>query len=1319
MNKGQGFTAGALIVGAAILHPGLSGTSSPAREGGSGSSAAVAASRGATTAPVDGPWIASCNFWRPSGWTPEPALKSSPKPKQGDLDSSNDQGDVTWKLHVTAAEASTDCSDRNWGLRPATEPGSHGAITAVIATLPDPVHSSLALDFDRLVDVITQAAADNNYLVSYYWLPWTRPPESGKSPQAATAEEIRQAQEREKQPGLLILKPTDLSASDPRPNSASPKRRVIYMFLVGQTPALGVNGYQMRHALEYERVLEDTYGAELSIRDPAHGVDVIGPNNSGSADSLREALLSASLGTDPAHTRFHVVGTTSTTEAAETLKVSAEGGPARIDYVSFGEDTCLEQRVIRSLFSSHTYGHGRLALLNESGTAFGSSVAAFDCNGMRPKEDAPIVISFPREISLLRNAQREDKAATDAVSAADPYLHLSLKTSGTEDTIAHFSPELTPFSQEAQWMSIVRELKMRHVEVVSISASNILDELFLAKNIHRDLPDARVVLFEASDLLFARFGDNAPYLGTIATTAYPLVDLTPSNSARGLHDFASTWTEQFYNAVSYTLWSGESVQSLSLSSYDRPVLSPDSAEAWLRPPPLWMTVVGRDGYYPLSVVDPCSSNSSEILPVVTYLGASESGDARPTIRPKVCQAGNQEPLNSLDRVFSADRPSYPGFSWYVLCVAIVLLCITHTMLLHTASFWSPTTRDLAINWSDEPRRRAVYLHIATAMLFSISAVAAVPVFFTLRLMHLSRYTLGAALLTLAAGLLAVFPTLRRTLPFLGRPPLEVRKRVECRKNVTSDEQRNLMSEESLYPVFHGIALLSAVLIPGIWCALCADPFAASDQHLFLGRFFAYRCLYPASGVSPLIPVLLILFCWYLWAFFQTKRLRFSTNSRPLLPRRLPDTPPGLYVSEDALSACANPVHSCVFENVTCLLITRQLVRRALHRPGSAVNILLAAFYSVLFVVFVFGFPIQGLDHFLRHSFLHLTLYEFLISALFYPLLVVALTGSVRMLAIWTSLRGGLLEPLERSPLRFAFSRLTNVAWMTMFKQNGVFEYWRDMTRSNQSMRQMIHSSELGTAMASLDFARWHEVNSAKISLDQHIATLMEQIEATTPGKRRKDDRAGAWDVCGDFLSGDDLPDKDRRAFLNLMGAIECDYARFCEALLAGALIPYWIRERQEFVEAEPDAEAARGAEIYMAPKHIQLAEEFLALRYFSLIRAVLINVRQLMTFVSVSFVLALLAWNSYPFQPRQWIDWAFTALLFGLGAAVIWMFAQMHRNSILSRITGTQANELGAEFYLRLATFGAVPVLTWIASQFPAIGSGISRLLQSGLQVAK
>jgi hypothetical protein len=61
----------------------------------------------------------------------------------------------------------------------------------------------------------------------------------------------------------------------------------------------------------------------------------------------------------------------------------------------------------------------------------------------------------------------------------------------------------------------------------------------------------------------------------------------------------------------------------------------------------------------------------------------------------------------------------------------------------------------------------------------------------------------------------------------------------------------------------------------------------------------------------------------------------------------------------------------------------------------------------------------------------------------------------------------------------------------------------------------------------------------------------------------------------------------------------------------------------------------------------------------------------------------------------------------------------MHRNAILSRITETRPNELGWDFYFRVLAFGALPVLTWLAYQFPDIGNLVSKFLQPGVPVMK
>jgi hypothetical protein len=206
----------------------------------------------------------------------------------------------------------------------------------------------------------------------------------------------------------------------------------------------------------------------------------------------------------------------------------------------------------------------------------------------------------------------------------------------------------------------------------------------------------------------------------------------------------------------------------------------------------------------------------------------------------------------------------------------------------------------------------------------------------------------------------------------------------------------------------------------------------------------------------------------------------------------------------------------------------------------------------------------------------------------------------------------------------------------------------------------------------------------------------------------------------------------------LMHDIELCYAKFCQILLIGLLIPYWKKKRTGVVESETTStvplkakrslfqtkHSAGQVELHAGdscgdPLHIQVAEEFLAIRYLSLIRAVLVNMRYLMIFVSAAFVLAIVAWNSYPFQPRQNVDWFFTVLLFSLGIAIVTILVQAYRDPILSRINNKAANELGMEFYVRILSFGTVPVLTWLAYQFPDIGSAIFKFLQPGLSVLK
>jgi hypothetical protein len=205
-----------------------------------------------------------------------------------------------------------------------------------------------------------------------------------------------------------------------------------------------------------------------------------------------------------------------------------------------------------------------------------------------------------------------------------------------------------------------------------------------------------------------------------------------------------------------------------------------------------------------------------------------------------------------------------------------------------------------------------------------------------------------------------------------------------------------------------------------------------------------------------------------------------------------------------------------------------------------------------------------------------------------------------------------------------------------------------------------------------------------------------------------------------------------------MDAIESRYAEFAEGLLSGLLIPYWRDQQIGFVQAEagsPPVGGATAAKLDIRgtagdsqndaktgladPRYIQVAEEFLALRYSALIGAVLVNMRVLMLFVTTCFALTITALNVYPFQPRSAIGWFFTGLLLFLGGGVTYVLAVMHRNPILSRITHTNANQFGWDFWIRVLSFGAAPLLTWMAYHFPSFGAMLYKLIQPATSVIR
>ena len=128
-----------------------------------------------------------------------------------------------------------------------------------------------------------------------------------------------------------------------------------------------------------------------------------------------------------------------------------------------------------------------------------------------------------------------------------------------------------------------------------------------------------------------------------------------------------------------------------------------------------------------------------------------------------------------------------------------------------------------------------------------------------------------------------------------------------------------------------------------------------------------------------------------------------------------------------------------------------------------------------------------------------------------------------------------------------------------------------------------------------------------------------------------------------------------------------------------------------------------------------LQQEFVAMRFVLYVRYAMLQLRNLLTFITFGFVLLALSLGSYPFGAPHIIALFLSFSLVAIGAPVILAFVQMGRDATLSRITDTRAGKLDWEFYLRTASFVVLPLLTVIVTHFPSMGQYVSSWIQPAL----
>jgi hypothetical protein len=1132
----------------------------------------------------------------------------------------------------------------------------------MIAIAPDPAHTHLSLLFDQTVEAIQLAAQSENYVVDRYWLPWDLGPKTDWADYDSVQSASQDQKEKEEQPGLLLFrwngKQEKPEGKQKKPEKGKQKKLekgqtrtapVLYVFLVSDTSTVGINGRQFNKAVRYVgEVCAKNSGSSGGCAG-SDTIHIMGPTFSGSLASLRRLADARSPQKFTAYS-----GTVSSLCAQDNQRLLANqelrgkalslcgSGPAyeqedTLTFKSFVTSTevALEQLVTVLIQDRDIKCDGtpQVAILSEAATTYGAVSKPAGGN----QQDCYTKFYYPREIASLRNASpaapSPGPASANNPGAASPYLSLNLADqTNRSDEPPDFSSVQGPLSKEAVLMNYAAEMRRNHYKYIGITGTNILDVLFLATFLRSAVPDARLFLLN-SDLLLERDLDNAPYIGTLAVTTYPLIlrNLDWSSRRQGLTrlPFPDQVEEGQYNASLLTI---AEITPPEMRSSAAPLECGDPPCP--RALPMWLTAVGTGGYWPIQTLE---------------------------------ASGSKDPL---------ERSDFSG-AWTIIAVFLWALGVLHCGVLLRAWPFSATFRDFSLLGA-QPGQRLFFIHTASASLVLALVMTAMPAW-----RSSLQPLLGTILGWMIVGVLATCALLQ--INYL------LRWREERREPETAS------GKEVVLQVFSFVAVwtVAAALI-GAWTTLFAG--GSSDYAVF----FAYRAVHLATGLSPLTPMLPLLAAVYLWALGEVWRLRFNDQVRPRLnPSDAPDNP-----KLDKL---------------------RPGVRREQPIARSISDYLLNPAYSVCFLIilaawFFFFDPRHAFDLFERPAF------GWLYECLFYIVVAMILSSGFRMAQIWLELKKLLLE-INRSLLRFTFSQLKETGWSPIWRQGSEDAEWGYMVRSLEVVRQLGQDKSDSTA-------------SLKDG-EAVIATTVGAIRETRDKLQSKAVFLPAFRASLEYLG---LVKPENRV-VDDYRSLQKDIHKIQDSLadtLGKALDILQIswRTRNPEPKAAADSQASsHPVVVYCCEKQSQderrvvayryeedsepekerqkLLEKYVALRYVAFIRAVLGRIRLILIFLAISFTLLLVSLNVYSFEPHQALIWSITAIFGVIGLISLLVLMQVHRDPILSNITGTEPNELGLSFYVRIVSLGALPLLTLMSTHFPAIGRSLVSFLQPGLEALK
>lgn len=1196
----------------------------------------------------------------------------------------------------------------------------------VIATLPDPMYTHFSLSFDRMAEAIQEGASDGGYVYDSSWLPWDT-----EEAQYALLDDQEKAEDRrtlqEEQPGILLFR---RKMRDPQHGTFLDAPTLfnggLVVFVVGEEPTQGIHLAQFKNATRWIAALQtgkDNDAGEAKL--PNGGI--LGPSFSGSLPSLATLLGNSTLGKQwqkPDVPQLLIYSGTISTKTA----------------VNWFEDKVVRQNSVRIASFQHNdedlldayctylkregFHLQNLAILSEDETAYGSifmrqdrpehSQGSSSClanqeKGQHYGEPTGLVrLYYPRGIAAMRSAyQKQSIFSTEGPpSSGTERRTLSSNIADPEgqqhDTIREYNQDQLPQSQEGVLQQIVSQLRAHHSEYIVLRSSNPLDQLFLAHYLRMTYPHGRIVILGA-DVLLRRESGAARLSGIMTLTTYPLLPWEPHwtwypRDAKETTDhshrvFPQDSAEGVYIATRFLLndsnetdpkkrgVSGfvpaDPTNSLEIPDYapprwlKLPTTNTEGAPPDLKNRPTgWLSVLGRDDFWPvasLGIQAPCDTTKDD----------------------------------------GCDGDCWRTYGWLSGAGYGLLRNVLFSWAIHPAGVKndekSPSQAPMPLG-----TRMALFLlvswtcfHLSCCYWYSITAKPSHRSYFVCfeenyrphrALLVLGSLTLSAAATTLAWGS-GVMATQEEVLPenrwacALAVLLIWVLAGFALALNLW--KQREFFADRKWWkPMLAYVLGTVAYYFALYW---------ATERMLSSGNRIPvyWRSMNLTNGVSPVVPFLMLSVGVYLWMWRALEGLALFGPDQPLLPEI-----ESLEITNEKQEKLD---WLNMFSRVNAAEPILEFCKTVPLRPVLVFFIALAGQWVMVSVLSINSAePIRTLG---ARS------YAQFVCFLITVMVSVMVASAFQLMWIWIRLRR-LLVHLDRLRLRRTMTAIRGFSWNSVWRISGnVLELrYKLIVILLECAQRFKNSVKCKDAPAPPEGQAKSKEPKPEVS---------EELSKSLEAFRVSRDAFAEWYANG--WSEEGLHDQTE------LKELQKQFASLAGRLLSEVLVPAWKSEEEKLLpcdRTEENKDSAgkssdeEKATLRLKP-HIRHAEELACYVYLAFIQNVLGRMRTLVMGIVGLFIAVTISLASYPFDPRTVVNAVMVLLFFTLGAMIVTVYAQMHRDPLLSALTNTKPGELDPDFWFKLISFGAGPVLGLLATIFPEMTDFLFSWVAPGISSMK